>query len=254
MNSHGRPAQRDVPAFVRGLRRGVPIVFGYLPIAIAFGLLAREAALPWAAALGLSVFVFAGASQFIAVELYQLGAGAVEIVATTFLVNARHLLMSTTIAARLVRPVLRPLVAFGVTDESFAVATTTADRIDARELAGLELVAYLSWCAGTVLGFLFGEVLPPIVQQALGVTLYALFVYLLLPSAVRSISVTATAASAAAVHTVLRLLELEAGISLVIAIVVGTAIGTAIAPKDPAAAGIGGEGDVGDGGGQGRSP
>lgn len=231
--------------FVRGMGRGLPILVGYLPIAVAFGLLAREAALPWEAAVGLSVFVFAGASQFIAVELYQLGAGAIEIVVTTFLVNLRHLLMSATVSARLLRPMLKPLIAFGVTDETFAVATTDDRDIDPKELAGLELVPYLSWCGGTALGFLFGEILPPLVQQGLGVTLYALFVYLLLPSAVRSAAVAVTAGSAAAAHTLLRIAEVEPGVALVIAIVIGTAVGTAAAPKLDAQASTdaGGESD-----------
>lgn len=217
--------------FVHGMARGLPVLVGYVPIAVAFGLLARQAALPWEAAVGMSMFVYAGASQFIAVELYQLGAGVAEIVVTTFLVNLRHLLMSSTVAARLLRPFLKPVVAFGVTDESFAIATTEGSASDPVELAGLELVPYLSWVGGTAIGFAFGQVLPPVVQQALGVTLYALFVYLLLPSAVRSRSVALTAGSAAAAHLLLRMTGLEPGLALVCAILAGSVIGTAAAPR-----------------------
>ena len=103
-----------------------PICLGYLPIGLAFGVLAQKAGLsPFQVAL-MSMFVFAGSSQFIAVSMLSAGASFTAIVATTFMVNLRHLLMSSSLAAILGRKNRGKLslFAYGVTDESFAINYT----------------------------------------------------------------------------------------------------------------------------------
>nr|MBO2470792.1 branched-chain amino acid ABC transporter permease [Bacillota bacterium] len=96
-------------AFFRGVRTGVPIAVGYLPISMAFGVLARSAGLPEVAAVAMSVLVYAGASQFVAVNLLALGVAWSEIVLTTFLLNLRHLLMTAALSRRIEPGVPKPL-------------------------------------------------------------------------------------------------------------------------------------------------
>ena len=87
--------------FTQGGAAAWPICLGYLPIGLAFGVLAQKAGLsPLQVAL-MSIFVFAGSSQFIAVSMLSAGASLAAIVATTFMVNLRHLLMSSSLAAKL---------------------------------------------------------------------------------------------------------------------------------------------------------
>ena len=112
--------EHRAPEYLNGLRLGVPIVFGYVPVAIAFGLVSRDAGLPPHVALLFSALVFAGASQFMAVEMLMLGIDGLQIIAATLAVNFRHFLMSSSIASR----VPEPVVAFGITDEVFAVASS----------------------------------------------------------------------------------------------------------------------------------
>src|SRR5512135_1820281 len=84
-----------------GLTAAWPICLGYLPIGLAFGVLAQKAGLgPWHVAL-MSIFVFAGGSQFIAVAMLSAGGSIAAIVATTLVVNLRHLLMSSSLATHL---------------------------------------------------------------------------------------------------------------------------------------------------------
>jgi 4-azaleucine resistance transporter AzlC len=108
---------------VQGIVAAWPICLGYVPIGFAFGVLARKAGLgPIDIAL-MSIFVFAGSAQFIAVSMISSGAGAASIIATTLMVNLRHVLMSSSLAVMLKHADRLQLTvfAYGVTDESFAV-------------------------------------------------------------------------------------------------------------------------------------
>jgi hypothetical protein len=81
-----------------GLSAGWPICLGYLPIGTAFGVLAQKAGLTPLQIGLMSIMVFAGSAQFIAVSMLAVGASAPAIIATTFVVNLRHVLMSSALA------------------------------------------------------------------------------------------------------------------------------------------------------------
>jgi len=160
-----------------------PICLGYLPIGLAFGVLAQKAGLsPFQVAL-MSMFVFAGSSQFIAVSMLSAGASFTAIVATTFMVNLRHLLMSSSLAAILGRKNRGKLslFAYGVTDESFAINYTRLSAGDwglDRSLV-VNHTANLMWLVSTVAGVYFGHLIP---AHAMGIdyALTAMFICLLI--------------------------------------------------------------------------
>ncbi len=87
--------------FYQGAKRALPVAIGYLPIAITFGVVARSADLPSMMIVLMSVMVFAGASQFVAVNLIASGAGILGIIITIFFVNLRHILMSATTSEKI---------------------------------------------------------------------------------------------------------------------------------------------------------
>lgn len=227
-------------AFFQGLRAGAPIAVGYLPIAMAFGVLARSAGVPEVAAVAMSALVYAGASQFVAVNLLALGVAWSEIVLTTFLLNLRHLLMTAALSRRIEPDVpkpLRALVAYGVTDETFAVAALAPDAtLRPAFLLGLNAIAFAAWNVGTVLGLVVGAGLPQALQASLGIALYAMFLGLLIPPMRTSRAVAAVAASAALTHAALTALAaavpLSPGWRIVLATVVGAAVGAALAEGD----------------------
>src|SRR5699024_4971237 len=108
-----------------GFSVGLPIVIGYLPIALAYGVLAKQSGMTLLELTLMSVMVFAGASQFMGANMIAVGAGAIEIIVATFVLNFRHFVMSLSFMN-----ILRPLrmnskipLALGLTDESFAVST-----------------------------------------------------------------------------------------------------------------------------------
>jgi len=147
--------------FKEGARAALPIVLGYLPVGVAFGVLARKAGLNPLEAGTMSFLVYAGASQFIAVEMLSNGASLVPIVLTTFFVNLRHLLMSSTVSLYFNRQPLRMtgLLSAQLTDESFAVAMADPSKISDRPryLFALQMTSQLAWITGSVTGALFGS-------------------------------------------------------------------------------------------------
>jgi 4-azaleucine resistance transporter AzlC len=151
-----------------------PICLGYLPIGMAFGVLAQKVGLPWWAVAMMSVMVFAGSAQFICVAMLATGASAAAIIMTTFVVNLRHVLMSSALAVHL-RGVSRRFLAlysYGVTDESFAVNLTRFREggWDRWRALTVNHLANFTWFVATICGALVGQFVP---QGALGID-YAL--------------------------------------------------------------------------------
>ena len=186
MKGPGETAAPRVHDWPQALRSGTgaawPIFLGYVPIGIAFGVLAQKSGLrPFDVGL-MSLLVFAGSAQFIAVSMLAAGAGASAVVATTFVVNLRHLLMSSALAPHLQRVGhgWLALFAYGITDESFAVNHARFSRggWHWRPALALNQSACVVWVAATMAGAWAGRFIP---QGAFGIdyALIAMFLCLL---------------------------------------------------------------------------
>ena len=167
----------------QGLGAAWPICLGYIPIGLAFGVLAQKGGLDAANIALMSSLVFAGGSQFIAVAMLKSGAAITAIIATTFMVNLRHALMSSALAIPLAGRGKRflALFAYGVTDESFAVnmAKFHGGDWDHRRALVVNQATNLVWIASTASGAVVGQFIPP---AALGIdyALTAMFICLLI--------------------------------------------------------------------------
>lgn len=168
--------------YLLGLRSGIPIVFGFIPVGIAYAIMARQAGLSVLQTCLISVCVFAGASQMMAAGMYAQGASVAAIVLTTFILNLRHIIMSLCVAKRMEKcPAwLKVVAGFGVTDETFAFFSTEKNST-VWFLLGLITVSYLSWNIGTFAGAIASDFLPEMVTASLGIALYAMFIALLVP-------------------------------------------------------------------------
>ena len=171
--------------FSKGLRAGLSIGIGYFPVALTFGLLAKTTGLSLVEATAMSIFVFAGAAQYISLSLLTAGVDPFLIVINTFIVNIRHFLMTASLNEKM-HPARKPVkaaIAFGVTDETFSViATSKEDKVTSAQAFGVIAVAYGSWVVFTALGHVIGDILPAFLQVAMSIALYALFIALLVPS------------------------------------------------------------------------
>jgi 4-azaleucine resistance transporter AzlC len=148
-----------------GLSAAWPICLGYFPIGLSLGVLAQKSGLaPWQMA-AMSLLVFAGGSQFIAVAMLAGGASAPAIISTVFMVNLRHLLMSSALAVHFTGISRRflALFAYGITDESFAVNLTRFNQggWDRRSALLLNHAANATWVVSSVAGVYLGQLVPP---------------------------------------------------------------------------------------------
>lgn len=204
--------------FIRGFIAGIPIAIGYVPAAITFGLLAKSTGLNIYETVAMSLFVFAGAAQYMAINLIAIGTGAFEIIFTTFIVNIRHLLMSASVSEKIVpeHPITKALYSFLITDEVFAVTTTQSDRIRTGYIFGVGIIAYSSWVISSGVGHVIGSILPETLQQSMAIALYAMFIALLMPSAKKHRKVVSLAVIAAILNTIFNLF-IPSGWSIILA-------------------------------------
>lgn len=214
--------------FLNGLKAGAPLAVGYLPGAVACGILSGTAGLTAAEGVFMSLIVFAGASQFVALNLLSVGAAFPEIVLATAVLNARHVMFSSSISRRLLPgagAIQKAWAGFELTDESFSVAASRKERYFSVEfIMGLNLPGHVSWVCGTLLGFLGTSVLPAGVQKSMGIAIYALLIGLLAPM-VRKYRIGLTvAALAMTLSSLLSWIPLFSGMNIGLMIMLATGV------------------------------
>ena len=171
--------------YLMGVKAGAPVIFGFIPVGIAYAIMAQQAGFSISEIILMSVMVFAGASQMMASGMLMQGAGLIAVILATFILNLRHLIMSTCVFNKMVESSMakRLLASFGVTDESFALFTTANDDTNSSSyFLGMITVTYSSWVIGSAIGAFATEILPNILSKSLGISLYAMFIALLMPS------------------------------------------------------------------------
>lgn len=179
-------------SFGRGIRLAIPIVLGYLPVGFTFGVLAQKAGLSPLEAGLMSLLVFAGSGQLIAVNLMLAGLSPLSVITTTFVVNARHLLMSAALVPFLGRWSMKKQMLFcaEMTDETFALnigrfseqaAGRPPHEVNGAEAFGVNLTSHIAWILGGVIGALFGELITDLRPYGLDFALAGMFIALLVP-------------------------------------------------------------------------
>lgn len=218
-----------------GVSYSIPIVLGYFPIAMAFGLLAKNAAVSFIDTVLFSIMVYAGASQFMALDLIIIGVSTSSIILATFLLNLRHMMMSASLSVEFkkINPKYLPLIAFGITDETFSVASFNKEKISLPFILTLHILAYSSWGIGTMVGYLAGEIIPSSLQSGLGIGLYAMFAALLFPEIRKSNKILFLSIISAIVYTILFYSKLfTSGWDIILGILISSALGVVLFRKD----------------------
>ncbi|MFP5258078.1 MAG: AzlC family ABC transporter permease [Acidobacteriota bacterium] len=167
----------------KALAQTLPIALGYVPVGMAYGVLAGKAGLSAVNVLLMSVLVYAGSAQLVAVGLFAAGASAWAVAATTLAVNLRHVLFSAAMAPLLTGWRKRELAAFAfeLTDESFALHAARFGRGDRDQglTLSINVLAQAAWVAGTALGVALGDILGDGRAFALDFALPGMFLALL---------------------------------------------------------------------------
>ncbi|MGY8871671.1 MAG: AzlC family ABC transporter permease [Pseudomonadales bacterium] len=174
--------------FIGGAKATFPLIVGAIPFGIIFGTLAEPSGLSVIGALAMSIIVFAGASQFIVLGLLAAGAALPIIIATTFVVNLRHILYAANLVPK-VRHLpqrWRILMAFGLTDETFAaVSNRYLQQDDIRDAhwfyLGSFCAMYGNWVLCTAIGVALGELFPDMTEWGLDFAMSVTFIGMVVP-------------------------------------------------------------------------
>ncbi len=171
-------------SFLKGLVDGLPICFGYLSVAFAFGIFAVQKGFSVLEAIMISMTNVTSAGQLAAIPIIAAGESLASLAVSQFFINLRYALMSLTLSQKLgksVRLIDRFLIAFVNTDEVFAVASGQRGNVGKRYLYGLILTPYIGWSVGTAIGAFAGDILPSIVVSSLGIAIYGMFIAIVVP-------------------------------------------------------------------------
>jgi predicted branched-subunit amino acid permease len=230
--------------FLIGLHHGLPIGLGYLSVSFAFGIFSLGQGLSiWETLLN-SMTNLTSAGQLAGVPIIAVGGSAAELAVTQLVINLRYSLMSVSLSQKLHDSVSLPhrlAVAFFNTDEIFAVASSRTEPLTRSYLYGLGVCPYLGWSLGTLAGALAGDILPARLTSALGITIYGMFVAIVIP-AMRERKATAwcvlLAVTLSCAFRYLPLLsEVSSGFAIILCAVTASALLAYLAPLEQ-------EGDV----------
>lgn len=161
----------------------IPVLLGYTAIGIAFGLLAVRFGFPWWVVVIMSALMYAGAGQYIGIELLATGAGIPEMALVTLLVNARHMVYGLSLQTKFTGTgAVKPYLIFALTDETYALLTTVTPPEGHDRSRFFFLIALLNqsyWVLAGIAGFFIGKLIP-FNTEGLDFALTALFLVLLI--------------------------------------------------------------------------
>jgi len=183
----GKISRLQYSEMLAGAKATLPLIVGAIPFGIIFGTLAEPSGLSAIGALAMSIVVFAGSGQFIALGLLAAGAAIPVIIATTFVVNLRHLLYAANLVPK-VRHLphrWRIMMAFGLTDETFAAVSSRYLVEDVRDAhwfyLGSWLAMYSNWVFCTGIGIALGELFPDMMNWGLDFAMSVTFIGMVIP-------------------------------------------------------------------------
>ncbi|MGM0417258.1 MAG: AzlC family ABC transporter permease [Thermodesulfobacteriota bacterium] len=218
--------------FIHALSAVWPVCLGYLPLGLAMGVLGEKAGLSPVQVCFMSLAVFAGSGQFIAISMISAGASAFSIIMTTFMINLRHLLMSSSLSVYFKDVPGKKLFLFsyGIVDETFLVniEKLKSGQWGINRSIIVNFSAFSAWALSTTTGCYFGKFIP---QDAFGIdyALTAMFISLLvlqLNSSIYIITAIIAGFGAVAVSMII-----PGNLYIVIASVSAAAAGVAIKKK-----------------------
>lgn len=151
----------------------MPIIAGYLTLGSGFGILMVTNGFRFIQALLMSLFIYAGSLQYIAISLFSVNASFISIALTSLLVNSRHLLYGISMFSKYKNTgIQKPYLIFSLTDETYSLVS---DKDDKDYFFTVSLLNHIYWILGTILGALIGNIIP-FNTEGLEFVLTALFI------------------------------------------------------------------------------
>lgn len=180
--------KRNNNEVIRGFRDGVPIALGYFAVAFSLGIIAKRAGLTAVEGFISSFFTRASAGEYGVYTLIAVSASYVELVAMSVVTNLRYLLMSAALTQKIAPGtslLKRILMACCITDEVFGISINHQGYTPPAYTYSAALISTLFWASGCTAGIVAGGVLPQDMVSALSVSLYGMFLAIIIPPAKR---------------------------------------------------------------------
>lgn len=179
-------SKSNAKIFQEGMKDAIPIGLGYFAVAFSLGIAARNAGMNAVQGFLLSFLNNASAGEYAGITVIAANASYIEIAVVTLIANARYLLMSCAMGQRL-KPGLsfghRLLMGYDITDELFGIAISRPGYLEPFYTYGAMLTAIPCWAAGTACGIIAGNIMPARVVSALSVSLFGMFLAIIIPPA-----------------------------------------------------------------------
>lgn len=211
--------------FLRGCRRSLPIALGYFPVSFSFGVFVASSGLPFGLATLISLTNLTSSGQFAGVSLMLAQASYMETALTLLMINARYFLMSLSLSQKIdqkMSTLERMVISFGITDETFSLASLEHGTLSFSFMAGFILVPIIGWTSGTLVGETLTNILPPVLQNAMGLALYGMFLAIIVPASAKSRAILEVVVIAAILSTIMYEVPLFQGLSSGFQLIVAT--------------------------------
>lgn len=219
--------------FKEGVIACIPTILGYFGIGVAAGILGKNAGLSVFSIVLMAGIIYGGSSQFIIIGMLMTNSPISAIIFTTFLVNARHFLMSLSVSEYFRDFSMGKSIGIGslLTDESYGVLMTqimTGKQVSFNWINGLNITAYVVWIVSNFLGALLGNLIPNPEQLGLDFALVAMFIGLVVLQIQGELKVRRTKTLLILLSVVMSVYVLSNLISLEISVLIATLIGCGI--------------------------
>ena len=223
--------------FKQGMRDGIPIALGYLTVSFSLGIACRNAGLTAVQGLFISMLNNASAGEYAGLRVIAADSGYLTIMLMMVVANARYLLMSCSLSQKFSprTPLIhRFIIGFAVTDELFGIVVSHRSYLSPEYYYGAMTVCLPCWSIGTVLGIVIGNLLPPVLAASFSVSLFGMFLAIIVPAARRNKVVLGCVAVSFLLSYILHTLSffsfMSDGTQIIVLTVVISAIAAALFP------------------------
>lgn len=173
----------NIKEFKQGIKDEIPICLGYFSVSMAFGLTTVLSGMPLWTAVVISLSNLTSAGQFAGVNILLAQGTMIELIMTMLIINIRYFLMSISVSQK-IRPSVkmkqRLAIAYGITDEIFAVSMQHKEELTGSYMFGLILTPVIGWTSGTLVGAVASSFLPAALTNAMGIALYGMFIAIII--------------------------------------------------------------------------
>lgn len=151
-------------ALKTALKDTLPVMTGYLVLGFGFGIIMKANGFGLLMAVAMSLFIYAGSMQYVAIGLFTGGVSLITAAITTLMVNARHIFYGISMLGKYKGTgAVKPYLIFALTDETYSLVCDTGNRVEEKDRRSYYLLVSLLdhsyWIAGTALGVLAGTLI-----------------------------------------------------------------------------------------------